>query len=60
MPIMDAQLMLSDAQDISAAAAASVVGESVVYIPQVKDHRVDIPGDWLQCLPHAFQLFGFM
>lgn len=38
MPIMDAQLMLSDAQDISAAAAASVVGESVVYIPQVKDH----------------------
>ena len=38
MPIQDAQLMLCDTQDISASAAASVVGESVVYIPRGVDH----------------------
>ncbi|MDA3834407.1 MAG: hypothetical protein PF495_13565 [Spirochaetales bacterium] len=38
MPIMDAQLLFSEAQDITADSGNSVVSEDVVLIPQVKDH----------------------
>jgi hypothetical protein len=39
MPIQDAEMMLMDAQSIAANSGQTVTGESVVYIPQVKNHK---------------------
>jgi len=51
MPIMDAQLLFSESQDITTA-VGTVVSTNVVYIPQVKDHiatarndRPNVSGD---------------